>query len=316
VDGDTLDVEVDGETERIRLLNIDTPETKDPARPVECLGPEASDFLARLIPVGSHVRLEFDKERKDQYDRTLAAVFAPDGRMVNAEVARAGLAQVVTYGENVRFRPSIEQAWREAAANKRGLHALDVPCTVSGQAQSATTGVANSPKTAAFSPDRNSAEFFNAALVMGSARVTAQSLLDQAEQGGLGLIWLALTPDEQESILAQLRSARDEAQREVAALHMSGTAAKQREDDAARAAAQAEADRIAREQAASEAAEERRLAAAHAAGERRAAAAARAAEPVDVPDSSSTTRHTGNTGHPCLPGERDGDHDGYCGEGR
>jgi len=42
VDGDTFDVEVDGKPERIRLVNIDTPETKDPQKPVHCLGPEAS----------------------------------------------------------------------------------------------------------------------------------------------------------------------------------------------------------------------------------------------------------------------------------
>lgn len=43
VDGDTIDVRYDGETHRVRLLNVDTPESVDPAKPVECLGPEASE---------------------------------------------------------------------------------------------------------------------------------------------------------------------------------------------------------------------------------------------------------------------------------
>src|SRR4051812_6540848 len=63
VDGDTLDVDFNGRTERIRLLNIDTPETKDPNEAVQCLGPEAAKYLATLVPVGSTVTLEYDGER-------------------------------------------------------------------------------------------------------------------------------------------------------------------------------------------------------------------------------------------------------------
>lgn len=63
IDGDTFEVTKDGQPERIRLLNIDTPETKDPNQPVQCLGPEASAFLANLIPTGTPLRLEFDDER-------------------------------------------------------------------------------------------------------------------------------------------------------------------------------------------------------------------------------------------------------------
>ena len=42
VDGDTVDVSIGGRRERVRLIGIDTPETKDPDKPVECYGPEAS----------------------------------------------------------------------------------------------------------------------------------------------------------------------------------------------------------------------------------------------------------------------------------
>ena len=58
VDGDTIEVEMSGRTKPIRLLSIDTPETKDPNQPVQCLGPEATAFLARLLPTGTSVRLE------------------------------------------------------------------------------------------------------------------------------------------------------------------------------------------------------------------------------------------------------------------
>ena len=60
VDGDTIDVVIDGRTERIRLIGIDTPETKKPNSPVECFGPQASDFIATLLPLGATVRIERD----------------------------------------------------------------------------------------------------------------------------------------------------------------------------------------------------------------------------------------------------------------
>ena len=52
VDGDTVDVRLNGAVTRVRLLNVDTPETVDPNRPVQCLGPEASAFLASTLPAG------------------------------------------------------------------------------------------------------------------------------------------------------------------------------------------------------------------------------------------------------------------------
>ena len=64
IDGDTIDVRYDGRTHRVRLLNIDTPETKDPNEVVECLGPEATEKLESLLNEGDQVRLEYDVERK------------------------------------------------------------------------------------------------------------------------------------------------------------------------------------------------------------------------------------------------------------
>lgn len=129
VDGDTFDVSIDGRTERIRMLNIDTPETKDRDEPVECLGPEASAFLASLIPVGTPVTLEYDDERLDRYGRTLAGVFSADGMLVNAEVARAGLATAVVFDGNDRFLAPVEAAHQEAVAEARGLYSPAVTCT-------------------------------------------------------------------------------------------------------------------------------------------------------------------------------------------
>ena len=76
VDGDTLLVEGN---RRVRLLGINTPETKHPERPPEPWGAEASDFMAELVSNNS-VRLEFDRERYDDYDRMLAYVYI-DGKL-------------------------------------------------------------------------------------------------------------------------------------------------------------------------------------------------------------------------------------------
>ena len=60
VDGDTIDVTVDGTEERVRLIGIDTPETVKPNTPVECFGPEASAHTKELLPAGTPVYLERD----------------------------------------------------------------------------------------------------------------------------------------------------------------------------------------------------------------------------------------------------------------
>jgi micrococcal nuclease len=131
VDGDTIDVTIGDRQERVRLLNIDTPESVDPDEPVQCLGPEATAFLADLLPVGTAVRLEYDEVRTDRYDRTLAGVLLGD-RLVNAEIARAGLAAVVVVDENVRFLPPVEDAVAQARVDGVGLFDEEIACTVPG----------------------------------------------------------------------------------------------------------------------------------------------------------------------------------------
>ncbi len=129
VDGDTIVAEVDGERERIRLLNIDTPESVAEDRPVECLGPEAADFAKDLLSPGEEVRLVFDVEPRDEFGRMLAAVYTEDGRNVSVELARAGLAEAITVGENDRFRPDVQAAMEEAQDASRGLWDPDGPCS-------------------------------------------------------------------------------------------------------------------------------------------------------------------------------------------
>ena len=121
VDGDTVDVRIDGHTERVRLIGINTPETKDPRRPVECYGPEASALTTLLLPAGAGVRLERDVEARDDYGRLLAYMRRSDGLFVNLELARQGAAVVLSIRPNTAFAAVIAGAADEARGGGRGL---------------------------------------------------------------------------------------------------------------------------------------------------------------------------------------------------
>lgn len=128
IDGDTIDVVVDGREERVRLTGIDTPEvardaTSDrPAKPGECFGDEATAFTESLIPVGTAVRLERDVVGRDDYGRLLAYVFrASDGIFVNYEIVRQGYAQPLTIPPNVTHSELMVDAARAAEGDDVGL---------------------------------------------------------------------------------------------------------------------------------------------------------------------------------------------------
>jgi micrococcal nuclease len=99
VDGDTLEVAIDGRERSVRLLGIDTPETHRPGTPVECGGREASASMEALAPAGTPVALERDpaQDRVDRYGRLLAYVRLPDGRLIEDLQLRAGWAATYVY---------------------------------------------------------------------------------------------------------------------------------------------------------------------------------------------------------------------------
>jgi micrococcal nuclease len=128
-DGDTFRARLPGQPEGkstpVRLIGVDTPETRKPNSPVECYGPEASAELAALIPVGSTVWLTYDKERTDRYDRTLAyvAVVVADGAEVdvNATMVSRGAAIAKRYPPNTANAEAYERAQAAAKADRLGL---------------------------------------------------------------------------------------------------------------------------------------------------------------------------------------------------
>jgi len=119
IDGDTIVVETVG---TVRLIGVDTPETKDPRKPVQAFGAEAAAFLRQLV-TDQVVRLDYEGVRLDRYGRTLAYVYLRDGRFVNAEIVRQGFGHAY-----LEFPFEKAEAFRllerEARAAHRGLWAL------------------------------------------------------------------------------------------------------------------------------------------------------------------------------------------------
>lgn len=121
VDGDTIQVTLGGKAETVRFIGIDTPETHDPRKPVQCFG-EAAAAHSRQLLEGKSVRLEADptNSNRDKYNRLLRYVYLPDGTLVNASLIADGFAfaYVVFPYERLDEFVALES---EARANNKGL---------------------------------------------------------------------------------------------------------------------------------------------------------------------------------------------------
>lgn len=120
-DGDTVIVDMNGVEEKIRFIGVDTPETKDPRKPVQCFGRAASDFTKNLIG-DNPVRLEADptNTNRDRYNRLLRYVYLPDGTLVNLEIIRRGYG-FAYLSFPVEKSEEFRQAQKEARENGLGL---------------------------------------------------------------------------------------------------------------------------------------------------------------------------------------------------
>jgi micrococcal nuclease len=125
IDGDTVDVAMNGSTERIRLIGVDTPETVDPRTGVQCFGREASDRAKALLPVGATVALEADPSQGERDNtssrRLLRYLWMQDGRHFNLEMVREGYAHEYTYDSSYRYQAEFRAAERQAREEQRGL---------------------------------------------------------------------------------------------------------------------------------------------------------------------------------------------------
>ncbi|MDP9346924.1 MAG: thermonuclease family protein [Actinomycetota bacterium] len=121
VDGDTIRVRLNGRSERVRYIGVDTPESVKPGVPVQCYAERAA-AANRALVAGRRVRLVGDAEQRDRYGRLLAYVYRePDGAFVNAALVRDGYARTLTIPPNVTHREDFSRLAGAARRARRGL---------------------------------------------------------------------------------------------------------------------------------------------------------------------------------------------------
>ena len=134
VDGDTLKVFYLGGEESIRLIGIDTPESrvnkktkKDAKRSgqdvetIIAMGKRATEYVESLVKPGGLITIEFDVQERDRYKRLLGYVYLSNGKMLNEEIVKAGYASVMTIPPNVKYKDRFLIAYQEARERKVGL---------------------------------------------------------------------------------------------------------------------------------------------------------------------------------------------------
>ncbi len=120
-DGDTL---ILGNSQRVRLLGVNTPEIESRHRPGEPGGIAAKEWLQNRVK-NQQVYLEYDQEKKDKYNRELAHVFLPDGTHLNLELLKQGLAFMSIVPPNLRYAEAFSRAQQQA--EKQGLGIWNEP---------------------------------------------------------------------------------------------------------------------------------------------------------------------------------------------
>lgn len=122
IDGDTIEIDLDGKAERVRMIGINTPESVDPNRPVECLGKEAA-LEARKLLEGKQIRLKADisQDDRDKYNRLLRYVWTKEGLFYNLEILKRGLAKEYTYQKAYDYQQEFRAAETAAKNANKGL---------------------------------------------------------------------------------------------------------------------------------------------------------------------------------------------------
>jgi len=136
VDGDTIAVRIDRGVEKVRLIGIDTPESRKNERAalqaershrdiktIMEFGRRAKDAMKELLPKGTELRIEYDVQKRDKYGRLLGYVYRTDNTMVNEEMLLRGYAQLLTIPPNVKYVDRFKKALAKSQREKRGLWA-------------------------------------------------------------------------------------------------------------------------------------------------------------------------------------------------
>jgi micrococcal nuclease len=162
IDGDTLDVSLNGKTERIRIIGIDTPETVDPRKPVQCFGQKASDMAKEQLS-NQTVQLESDPTQgeRDKYGRLLRYIWLDDGSSdFGAIMIQYGYAHEYTYNIPYKYQTKYKQLQKDAEAGKKGLWADDACAGTTSTTKSTTSTSQNTGTTSTSSGgDKDCSDF-------------------------------------------------------------------------------------------------------------------------------------------------------------
>lgn len=152
-DADTIVVDRDGTSVTIDLMNVTTPQNNHDNTDMRCLAGEATDHLARMLPPGAPVQLTYDEalgtgepshptdsETTESPAPVKAGVTLSNGKLVNAEVARAGYG-VATREDSTLHYNQVSQAQNEADQKQAGLYSRSIECTLPAQLDAATNRI-------------------------------------------------------------------------------------------------------------------------------------------------------------------------------
>ncbi|MBS4207420.1 thermonuclease family protein [Bacillus sp. FJAT-50079] len=124
VDGDTIEVQLkNGEKEKVRMILIDTPETKHPQLGVQPFGEEASEFTKKML-VGKKIELELDVSERDRYGRVLAYVWI-EGINFNRLLVETGYARVAIFPPDIKYVDDFEEAQDKARQEAVGIWSIE-----------------------------------------------------------------------------------------------------------------------------------------------------------------------------------------------
>ena len=134
VDGDTLKISYNGQDESVRLIGIDTPESrinkktkKDAKRSgqdietIIAMGKRATAYVESLVKAGDAIEIEFDVQKRDKYKRLLCYVYLSGGKMLNEAIVNAGYANVMTIPPNVKYKDRFLRSYKLSKEERNGL---------------------------------------------------------------------------------------------------------------------------------------------------------------------------------------------------
>jgi len=182
VDGDTIDVEVNGTIMRLRLIGMDTPEVVDPRKPVECFGREASDQAKKLL-TGKTVKLEADpsQQNRDRYNRFLRYVWIDGKVLFNYQMIADGYAFEYTFqGNAYKYQKEFKQTQKEAEQKQKGLWHPD---TCAGESKPADAPAETSDSKFSCSPKKTCGQMSSCEEAYYHLNVCGNKSLDRDKDG-------------------------------------------------------------------------------------------------------------------------------------